>query len=130
MRNAAGIAIQIIIILVILGLMFLVHTNSRSSILIKESIYIGGAALALLVTSLGIVIDGRIASSRLSRSLAVSFILLILWIVFRQYSGVQSANAFRYIYSTIALGGLVFIIATTFTEKARDIIARTGFDPS
>ncbi|MCK4806834.1 MAG: O-antigen ligase family protein, partial [Candidatus Aegiribacteria sp.] len=122
MRNLPRTTIQIIIILTILGSMFLVHTNSRSSILVKEAIYVGGAALALLLASLGIATDGRIASSRLSRSLAVSFILIISWMVFRHYSGVQSVNAFKYMYSTIALGSLVFVIATTFTEKARDII--------
>ncbi|NOQ21929.1 MAG: hypothetical protein GQ565_04675 [Candidatus Aegiribacteria sp.] len=122
MRNHSRTAIQIIVILTILGSMFLVHTNSRSSILIKEVIYVGGAALALLAASLGILTDGRIALARLSRTLAVSFILLIIWMIFRHYSGVQSVNAFKYMYSTVALGGLVFVIATTFTEKTRDII--------
>ncbi len=115
-------AIQIIIILIVLGSMFLVHTNSRSSILIKEVIYIGGAALALLAASIGIVLDGRIASARLSRSLAVSFILIIMWMIFRYHFGVQSVNAFKYMYSISALGALVFVIAATFNEKARDFI--------
>ena len=122
MRSLPRTLIQIIIILTILGSMFLVHTNSRSSILIKEFIYVGGTTLALLVAALGIAVNGRIASARLSRALAVSFILLILWMFFRHYSGVQSVNAFKYMYSIIALSGLVFLIAITFTEKARDTI--------
>lgn len=102
--------------------MFLVQTNSRSSILIKEAIYVCGAALALLAASLGIVMDGRIALARVSRWLAISFILIILWMIFRHYDGVQSVNAPKYIYSIIALGGLVFIMATTFKEKIRDTV--------
>lgn len=115
-------AIQIIIILIVLGSMFLVHTNSRSSILIKEVIFIGGAALALFAASIGIALDGRIASARLSRSLAVSFILIIMWMFFRYYSGVQSVNAIKYMYSISALAALVFVIAATFNEKARDFV--------
>ncbi len=122
MRSFTRTAIQMIIILTILGSMFLIHTNSRSSILIKEVVFVGGAALALLVAALGIVIDGRIASARLSRSLFVSFILLILWMLFRHYSGVQSVNASKYMYSVIALGGIVFLMAASFTEKVRDTI--------
>ncbi|MCK5115322.1 MAG: O-antigen ligase family protein [Candidatus Aegiribacteria sp.] len=122
MRSFTRTAIQMIIIFTILGSMFLVHTNSRSSILVKEAIYVGGTALALLVAALGIVIDGRIASARLSRSLFVSFILLVLWMLFRHYSGVQSVNASKYMYSTIALGGIVFVMAVSFTEKVRDTI--------
>ena len=123
MRNMrTGTVIQAIIILTILGSMFLVHTNSRSSILIKEAIYVGGVALAMLVAALSIVLNGRIALGRLSRSLVASFIILILWMLFRHYSGVQSVNAFKYMYSIIALGSLVFLLATTFTEKARDTI--------
>ncbi len=102
--------------------MFLVQTNSRSSILVKEFVYVGGAALALLAASAGVILDGRIASGRISRNLAVSFALLIAWMVFRHYTGVQSVNAFRYIYGTIALAGLVFVIAAAFTEKARDSV--------
>ena len=111
-----------IIILMLIGSLFLVQTNSRSSILIKEAIYVGGIAIALLVAALSILIDGRIASARLSRSLLVSFIFLILWMLFRNYSGVQSVNASKYIYSVIALGALVFLIAISFTEKVRDTI--------
>ena len=122
MRSFSRTVIQMIIILTILGSMFLVHTNSRSSILIKEVIYVGGAVLALLVAALGILIDGRIASARLSRSLIVSFILLILWMLFRHYSGVQSVNASKYIYSIIALGSIAFLIAISFTDKIRDTI--------
>ncbi len=122
MRSLPRTLIQIIIILTILGSMFIVQTNSRSSILIKEFIFVGGSALALLVAALGISVNGRIASARLSRSLVVSFILFILWMFFRHYSGIQSINALNYMCSIIALSGLVFIIAITFTEKNRDII--------
>lgn len=122
MRSIPRLAVQIIIILTILGSMFLVQTNSRSSILIKEAIYVGGIALALLVAAIGIMIDGRIASERFSRSLIVSFVLLILWMIFRHYSGVQSVNALKYMYSIIALGALVFLIAATFTENARNTV--------
>ena len=113
-------AIQVIIALTILGSIFLVQTNSRSSILIKEAVYVGGAALSLLAVSLGILMNGSFASERFSRSLAVSFGLLILWMVFRHYSGIQSVNGMKYMYSTIALAGIVFVIAATFTERARD----------
>jgi len=122
MRSFPRSAVQIIIILTILGSMFLVQTNSRSSILIKEAVYVGGIALALLVAAIGIMIDGRIASERISRSLIVSFVLLILWMIFRHYSGVQSVNASKYMYSIIALGALVFLIAATFTENARNAV--------
>jgi O-antigen ligase len=120
MKKIPGKLIQVIILLAILGSIFLVQTNSRSSILIKEASYVGGSVLALLVASLGIAIDGRIASERFSRSLAVSLCLLILWMIFRHYAGIHSVNAMKYIYSTIALAGLVFVIAATFTESARD----------
>ena len=120
MRSIPRTVIQIIIVLTILGSIFLVQTNSRSSILIKEAVYVGGAALALLVASLCIVIDGRIALERFSRSLAVSFCLLMLWMIFRHYAGIQSVNGMKYIYSTIALAGLVLVIAATFTKSARD----------
>lgn len=122
MRSIPRTVIQIIVVLTILGSIFLVQTNSRSSILIKEAVYVGGAALALLVASLCMVTDGRIALERLSRSLAVSFCLLTLWMIFRHYSGIQSVNGMKYIYSIIALAGLVFVIAATFTKSARDVI--------
>lgn len=122
MKSVTRTTIQMIIILTLLGSMFLIHTNSRSSILIKEAIYVGGAALALLVASLGMFVDGRIASARFSRLLAVSFILFILWMVFRYYSGIQSVNALKYIYSAIALAGIVVVMATTFTKGNRDTV--------
>ncbi|MEN8209599.1 MAG: O-antigen ligase family protein, partial [Candidatus Fermentibacteria bacterium] len=122
MRSIPRTLIQIIVILTILASLFLVHTNSRSSILIKEVIYVGGTALALLAAALGILIEGRIPSARLSRSLIVSFALLIIWMIFRHYSGIQSVNAIKYMYSTVALGGLAFLIAATFTENARDAL--------
>ena len=122
MKSIPRTAIQVLIILTILGSMFLVHTNSRSSILIKEAVYVAGAALAMLIAFLGMLTEGTFASERLCRSLIVSFILLMAWIVFRHFTGIQSVNGPGYIYSTIALASLVSVIAGTFTRKIRDFV--------
>jgi O-antigen ligase len=124
MKSVSRTAILAVIILTVLGSMFLVQTNSRSSILIKESIYIAGAALTLLFASLGLLLRGSgrlpFANDRLSRPLLLSFAFLIAWIIFRYFTGIQSVNAPKYIYSTIALCSLTIVIAATFTEKLRD----------
>lgn len=120
MRNTTRTVIQVIITLTVMGSMFLIYTNSRSSILIKEEIYVAGSALALLIVAAAVLLNSGIASERLSRSLAVSSVLLILWMVFRHFAGVQSVNAMKYMSGTIALGGLILVIALTFTEKMRD----------
>ncbi len=120
MRKTTGTVIRIILALTVLGSLFLISTNSRNSILIKEEIYVAGSALALLIAAAAVLLNGGIASERFSRSLAVSFVLLILWLFFRHYTGIQSVNALKYISGIVALGGLVLVMALTFTEKIRD----------
>ncbi len=122
MRRYLNAVIPAIILLTILGAMLLVQTNSRSSILIKESVYVAGAALALLACSVSVALTGKLAWNRISIPLILSFILLMAWLVFRHYFGVQSVNGPKYIYSTLSLGAITFIMAGNLTARARDMI--------
>lgn len=114
--------ILLVIVATVLGSMVLVQTNSRSSILVKEAIYVGGAALALLVGAVSMFLTGRMAANRISAPLMASFLLLMAWIVFRHYTGIQSVNGLKYIFSTLSLGALAFMIASSFDGKSRNAL--------
>ncbi|MCK4506446.1 MAG: O-antigen ligase family protein [Candidatus Aegiribacteria sp.] len=122
MKDIPRSVITVIVGLTILGSIFLIYTNSRSSILIKEQVVIAGAALALSVAAIALISGRKIAANRLSLPLCLSFIFLIGWVIFRFYTGSGSVNALKMIYSLIALGGLVAVIAMTFTKSSRDIV--------
>lgn len=122
MKDIPRSVITVIVALTILGSIFLIYTNSRSSILIKEQVAIAGAALALSVAAISLLSGRKIASKRLNLPLCLSFILLIGWMIFRFYTGSRSVNALKVIYSLAALGGLAGVIAMTFTKSSRDIV--------
>ncbi|MFO8183024.1 MAG: O-antigen ligase family protein [Candidatus Aegiribacteria sp.] len=114
--------ILLVIAVTVLGSMVMVQTNSRSSILIKEAIYVGGAALALLAGAVSMFLTGRMATNRISIPLMLSFLLLMAWIVFRHYTGIQSVNGLKYIFSTLSLGALAFMTASSLDGKSRDVL--------
>lgn len=122
MKNIPRTVITIIVGLTVLGSIFLIYTNSRSSILIKEQVAIAGAILALSVAAIALISGRKIAMNRLTLPLCLSFILLTGWVIFRFYTGFRSVNALKMIYSLVALGGLAAVIAMTFTKSSRDRI--------
>lgn len=122
MKDIPRSVITVIVGLTILGSIFLVYTNSRSSILIKEQAAVAGATLALFVAAIALISGRKIATNRLTFPLCLSFILLIGWVIFRFYTGSRSVNALKMIYSLVALGGLAAVIAMTFTKSSRDIV--------
>lgn len=114
--------ILLVIVATVLGSMVLVQTNSRSSILIKEAVHVGGAALALLAGAVSMFLTGRMATNRISAPLIVSFLLLMAWIVFRHYTGIQSVNGLKYIFSTLSLGALAFMTASSLDGRSRNAL--------
>lgn len=122
MKEIPRSVITVIVGLTILGSIFLIYTNSRSSILIKEQVAIAGSALALSVAAIALISGRKIASNRLPLPLCLSFVFLIGWVIFRFYTGSGSVNAPKMIYSLAALGGMVAVIALTFTKSSRDIV--------
>ncbi|MCD4848308.1 MAG: O-antigen ligase family protein [Candidatus Aegiribacteria sp.] len=122
MKDIPRSVITVIVGLIILGSIFLIYTNSRSSILIKEQFAVAGSALVLFVTAIILISGRKIAANRLTLPLCLSYILLIGWVIFRFYTGSRSVNAMKMIYSLIALGGLAAVISMTFTRSSRDMI--------
>ena len=122
MRDIPRSFITVIIGMIILGSVFLIYTNSRSSILIKEQVAVAGSALALAVAAIVLITGRKIAANRLTLPLCLSFILLIGWVILRYYTGFRSVNALKMIYSLVALGGMVAVIALTFSKTSRDIV--------
>ena len=122
MKDIPRSVITVIVSLTILGSIFLIYTNSRSSILVKEHVAIAGSTLALSVAAIALISGRKITTNRLTLPLCLSFILLIGWVIFRFYTGSRSVNALKMIYSLVALGGLSAVIAMTFTKSSRDTV--------
>ena len=98
-RAAAPWLILLISALVIFTLM----PNNRSSILVKELAYaLGGAACSLLLASA--VIRRVPLNPSVDWKLASAFVLLLVWMVFRHFSGVPSVNGPNTIISFGMLG--------------------------
>ena len=117
-----GRVIPILLAVTVLGSIFMVQTNSRTSILIKETVYVGGTSAALFLMALHTALRGRIISSRLNLYIVLSFLVLMAWMVFMYHSGTRSVNAGQYMFSTFALGGLVFLISASFRGGSRDML--------
>lgn len=122
MTGVSKTLITVIVCLIIIGSIFLVYTNSRSSILIKEQIAVGGSALVLIVAAFSLATGVKISLNRLNLPICISFLLLTGWMVFRYYTGTGSVNGPKIIFSLIALCGLVTVLALTFTESSRDTV--------
>ncbi len=105
------------VILAIAASSFMVTMNSRNSVLIKEHAIIIGAIPILFLLIILIAGGSEIAVSRVTSSLALSLFLLVAWIAFMHYQGIQSVNGLRYIFYTVALIGVAASIVFIFRES-------------
>ncbi|MBD3279037.1 MAG: hypothetical protein GF388_12115, partial [Candidatus Aegiribacteria sp.] len=117
-----GKIIPILIAVTVLGSVFMVQTNSRTSILIKETVYVVGTSAALFLLALHVALGGRLISSRLNLKMVVSFLVLMAWMVFMYHSGIHSVNARQYMFGTFSLGVLVFLMTVSFRDVNRDML--------
>lgn len=122
MNRGIRLAISGLLILTMLGVLLIIQTNSRSSILVKEAVFVGGSALLLIAGAVMLGAGGVIACRRVSLPMVLSFILLLAWLVFRHFGGVQSVNGTKYLYGLLALGGLAFVIACFLDSRSRNLI--------
>lgn len=122
MNRTLTTAISAVLILTVLGSMMLVQTNSRSSILIKEAVYIAGAALMLLLGAASMILKSRTASDRISLPLIATFAALMVWMVFRHYSGIGSVNGPQYMFSVLSLSSIIFVMSLYMNNSSRDLI--------
>jgi len=115
-------ALNGLLILTMLGVLLIIQTNSRSSILVKEAVFVGGSAVLLLAGAVILGVRGVIACRRISFAMVLAFVLLLAWLVFRHFGGVQSVNGTKYLYGFLALGGLAFVIAGFVDSGSRNLI--------
>ncbi len=110
------------LVLTILGTMLLIQLNNRSSILIKEMVFVSGSAAVMLWGAARSAREEGAWRERVGARAVILFGVLIAWMLFRHFDGVESVNGEDYIYRLLALGGMVFVMASFLDEKARDIV--------
>ena len=103
----------------IIGVVFLVVSNNRSSILVKEFVYVVGAAISMLLLAIWTGL-GRPVSISFSPLLPGFYFLLVSYAGLRIITGIGSQLGLMWFWSVFSLG--CFILATTiiFTIRERN----------
>jgi O-antigen ligase len=120
-----GRVLSLILAVSIMAVIILINTNSRSSILIKEVCAVVSALALMTVGGLFILTGAPYSTARISRSMLLSLLALLTWIVARHFTGIQSVNGPLIIFYLMALSGLVLAMALLFDRKDRDAVLWT-----
>lgn len=104
----------ILVALVMIGVIFGVMTDSRNSILIKEIVYVAGAAVAALIAGIFILSGKHGRFSRIPSLPLTALGAIILYSAIRYYTGLSSVNGPFTIYMLLSLSiltvtSLIFI---------------------
>lgn len=117
-----GTVLALLIAITVLASMFLIQTNSRTSILIKESAVVTGAILSLAVAAAFIASGRPFLRGRISRGMWLSLLVLTAWIILRHFTGTGSVNGPKLIYNFLAIAGLAVVMALFLGKRDRDMV--------
>ncbi|PIE53119.1 hypothetical protein CSA37_03190 [Candidatus Fermentibacteria bacterium] len=105
-----------ILIAVLLGVVFGILTESRNSILVKEIIYVAGAAVLAAISGVFLLLGSNGYYSRLSMPSLLTAAFLTLYMVFRHFTGIGSVNGPFTILMFFSLAVTV-AVAVSFLER-------------
>ena len=114
MRSKVSAAFTVLLVVVMLGVVFGILTNSRNSILIKEMFYVAGGSLASLLASVLLFIGKPCYKQRIPRISLFSIGAVLLLMVVTHFFGTASPNGpftFLMLLSlfTLVVSSLLFI---------------------
>gem|GEM_PF-525932 len=118
----AGTLLAVLIGLTVVASMFLVQTNSLSSILIKESVAVVGSVLIMLIAAFFIIMGRPFFPERISRGMWISLLVLLFWIFLRHVTGIGSVNGPKLIFNLLAIAGIASVIALCLRRPDRDTL--------
>ncbi len=113
--NRSG-AFSVILVVIMLGVLFGVLTDSRNSILVKEIVYVAGGALTSILAGILLLMRKPGSYNRIPRIPLVLFSTLILFSVFRHFTGLHSVNGPFTIFMLLSLFMLV-VSSTPFLDR-------------
>ena len=118
----AGSVLALLIAITVLASMFLIQTNSRTSILIKEDAAVAGSILSLAVAAVFIASGRPFLQGRISRGMWFSLLVLTAWMLLRHFTGTGSVNGPKLIFNFLAISGLAVVMALFLGKRDRDVV--------
>ncbi len=114
MNSKISLVFLILLVVVMLGVVFGVMTNSRNSILVKEIFYVAGGSITSILAAVLLFIGKPFYSDRIPKLSLISVSAILLFMVVRHFTGIESPNGpftFLMLLSLVALTGssLMFI---------------------
>lgn len=108
---------SIILVVIMLGVLFGVLTDSRNSILVKEIVYVGGSALTSILALVFLLMKKPCSFRRIPLIPLALISALILFSVFRFFTGIQSVNGPFTIFMLLSLTMMVVSTVPFLDEK-------------
>lgn len=100
---------------------FGLYPNNRSSILVKELGYVCAGSLLALVAAWA-VFSGKGVHMRAGRAFPALLAAVAAWMLFRHFTGIQSVNGPKVIFSFIGLGLFTCAVSMLLDRQGRDAV--------
>jgi O-antigen ligase/tetratricopeptide (TPR) repeat protein len=117
MTGKLSIVFTVLLIIVMLGVIFGVLTDSRSSILIKEIIYVAGGSLASFIAAVFLFMGKPCYRHRIPRISLLSVSAVLILNVIMHFAGVGSVNGYFTFFMLLSLAALAVSSLLFISEK-------------